>query len=128
MAKNSLVLKQRKSGLFGRFKKGTDNVEDLPRFGWRVESDDESLKSLDNAKPQLVIDEIAEKLNSSHGTIYRHLHGIGKMTILKKWVPHQLSEENRQYRINVHTFLLSRQYQGPFLDRIVMGYEKWILY
>ena len=61
---------------FERFKKGADNVEVLPHSGRPVEPDDESLKSLVEAEPQLTIDEIAENFNSSKGTIYRHLHVI----------------------------------------------------
>ena len=107
-------------------KKGADNIEDLSLSGWPIEFDDESIKSLVETEPQLTIDEIAEKLNSTHGTIY--LHAISKMLKLGKWVPRELFKENRQYRMNVCTSLLSRQYQCPFLDCIVTRDEKWILY
>ena len=46
--------------------------------------------------PQLAIVEIAEKLNSSHETIYRYLYAIGRVSKLGKWVPYELSEENGQ--------------------------------
>ena len=67
---------------FERFKKGVDNVEDFKR-------------SLDETEPKMTIDEIAEKLNSSHETIYRH-RTVPK---LGKWVPHELSKKNS---ISVH--------------------------
>ena len=114
--------------LFERIKIGAGNMEDLPRFGRPVQFDDESVKSLVvGAKPQLTADEVAEKFNSFHGTIHRHLHAIGKVSKLGKWVPHELSEKNRQYRIKVFTSLFSRQCQCPFLDRIITGDEKWML-
>ncbi len=113
---------------FKKFKEGAVSVEDMPRSGRPIEFDNEVLKNLVDAEPQLNVDEIAERLNSSHGTVYRHLQEIGKVSKLGKWVPHELSEENRQQRINVCTSLLSRQTQCSFLDRIVTGDEKWILY
>ena len=59
-------------------------MEDLPLSGRPVGFDDELLKSLVVGEPQLIVDEIAEKLNSSHGTIYRHLQAISRVSKLGK--------------------------------------------
>ena len=50
-----------------------DNVEDLPNSGRPLEFDDESLKSLVEAEPQLTIDKIAKTFNSSGEAIHCQL-------------------------------------------------------
>ena len=44
------------------------------------------------------------------------------------WVPHELSDKNKTDRLSICTSLLSRQINEPFLDRIITGDEKWVLY
>ena len=39
------------------------------------------------------IDAIPEKLNSYHGTLYRHLHAICEVSKFGKLVPHDVSEK-----------------------------------
>ena len=50
------------------------------------------------------------------------------MQKLGKWVPHELTENNNIQRFQLCTFLSSRQNCDPFLNRLVTGDEKWILY
>lgn len=69
---------------FKKFKSGTTDVEDKPRSGRPVEFDNEALKKLVDAEPQLNVDQIAERLNSSHATVHRHLQEIGKLEKSKK--------------------------------------------
>ena len=44
------------------------------------------------------------------------------------WVPHQPSPENLIDRVSICVSLRARQKKEPFLDRIVTGDEKWVLY
>ena len=53
---------------------------------------------------------------------------IGKINKMGKWVPHQLTEVDRAVRVNVCNSLLIRQEMEPFLNRLVTGDEKWVLY
>ena len=53
---------------------------------------------------------------------------LGKVSKAKNWVPHELTENNGQQRVNSCISLHFRQHQMPFLDRIVTGDEKWMLY
>src|SRR5215813_5887610 len=55
-------------------------------------------------------------------------HEIGKVSRQGKWVPHQLSDVNKNQRRTICSSLLTRLRNGPFLTRIVTGDEKWILY
>ncbi|KAK6728146.1 hypothetical protein RB195_005664 [Necator americanus] len=47
---------------------------------------------------------------------------------LGQWLPHALSDGNRQRRLDICTQLLSRSRRFGWLDTIVTGDEKWVLY
>ncbi|KAK6737090.1 hypothetical protein RB195_019653 [Necator americanus] len=47
---------------------------------------------------------------------------------LGQWLPHALSDGNRQSRLDICTQLLSRSRIFDWLDTIVTGDEKWVLY
>ncbi|XP_023217668.1 histone-lysine N-methyltransferase SETMAR-like [Centruroides sculpturatus] len=113
---------------FEKFKLGKSNINDKPRSGCPVDFDNDVLKNLVESEPYLTVDQIAEKMHSSHGTVFRHLKEIGKVSKLGKWVPHDLSEANCQQRLNICISLLSRFEREPFLDRLVTGDEKWVIY
>ena len=53
---------------------------------------------------------------------------IGRMSKLDIWLPHTLSEKNKEDRIAIEIGLLSRQRNYQFLKNIITGNEKWIFY
>jgi [histone H3]-lysine36 N-dimethyltransferase SETMAR len=67
-------------------------------------------------------------MECSHEAIRQHLQQIGKVLKEGVWVPHQLSTQNRIQRVTIASSLLARNSREPFLDRIVTGDEKWVLY
>lgn len=67
-------------------------------------------------------------MNIDKSTAFRHLKKLGFISKLDTWVPHSLTEKNKLDRVTVATSLLNRYQNEPFLDRIVTGDEKWILY
>ena len=113
---------------YQKFRSGNFSVEDEARSGRPVSLDIKDLRAVVEADPYQTCEEIADRLNSSAATISRHLREIGKTSKLGKWVPHQLSDKNKTDRVNIAASLLSRLNIDPFLDRIVTGDEKWILY
>ena len=126
-----------------RFREGEkdlDDLEDLPRSDRPSEFEDDSLKRLIEEDPKVTIRELASRLNSSVGTVQRHLHAIGfvrfftslearfKVPKLGNWVPHLLSAKNKQVRLRIATELRNRHELGLLLlDSIVTGDEKWVL-
>lgn len=113
---------------FSKFRSGNCDVEDAPRAGRPEVFNSDALLELVEAEPNLTVDMIAQRLNSSHGTVHRHLVQLGKVSKLGKWVPHRLSVANLQQRVNVCSQLLQRLENESFLNRIVTGDEKWVLY
>lgn len=52
--------------------------------------------------------ELAEQMNCDHLTIVRHFEAMGKMQKLGAWVPHTLSENNKNQRCTIAAGLLAR--------------------
>lgn len=77
---------------FQRFKRGEESLEDDDRSGPPSEFDNDVLKSMVKADPQITTRELAEILEVSPDTISLHLKQIGMVKKLDKWVPHELNE------------------------------------
>ena len=113
---------------FKRFREGDISLEDRPRSGRPMESDIERLKVLIEDNPRLTTRELSTMLACNQSTIDRHLHEMGKVNKLGTWVPHQLTSDNIQQRISICHFLLSKPNRHRFLQQIITGDEKWVLY
>lgn len=80
------------------------------------------------ADPKQTIQELATKLKTSWSTVQRCLKQLNKVQREGMWVPHQLSVEDKIQRVTICSALLSRLERDPFLQQIVTGDEKWILF
>lgn len=113
---------------FARFRSGDTALQDEPRPGRPSVIDDDILEELIKVDPRQTVRELAVILKVDPTTVCNHLHKLGKVRKLEKWVPHTLSEHNKAQRLNICASLLSRHKNDPFLDRIITCDEKWILY
>ena len=76
---------------------------------------------------------IGQKINCNQKTILNHLHSMGFAKKLVVWVPHELSENNKENRLQIASQHLAHHraicsHKQHFLYQIVMGDEKWCLY
>ena len=118
---------------FAKFKNGNFDLEDTPRTGRPTEFDEDHLKTLVKEDGRQTCRELAEKMNSSAMTISRHLESLGFVQKLGAWVPHALTENNKNKRLKIAAQHLARHratrdHKRRFLHRIVTGDEKWCLY
>lgn len=113
---------------FARFRAGDFNLDDRPKSGRPSDFDNTVLETLIESDSRLSSREMAITLQSSHTTILRHLHQIGKINKCGIWVPHQLTPCQMLQRAAVCASLLSRLAVDPFLNRLITGDEKWVLY
>ena len=60
--------------------------------------------------------EVAEELNVDHSMVIQHLKQIGKMKKLEKWVPHELTENQKNWHFEMSFSLLLCNNNKPFLD------------
>ena len=74
------------------------------------------------------VEHVTESVGVSHGTAHHILtHQLGKRKVAAKWVPHELSEEQKQRRLQIsHLHLLrAHREENDFLSRIVACDETW---
>ena len=71
--------------------------------------------------------EVAKELNVNHLMVIQHLMQTGKVKNLSKWVPHELTENQKHCHFEVTSLILCNN-KEPFLDWIVMYNEKCTLY
>lgn len=113
---------------FNKFKQGKYNLKDEPRSGRPSELDNDQLIRVIEENPNLTTREMESILGCDHTTIARHLASLGKVCKYGSWVPHDLSAEQRQTRLNVCLELLSRRRTTNWLDNLITGDEKWVFY
>ena len=113
---------------FAKFKSGDYDLGDRPKSGRPSETDIDVLRDHIESDPRLSSRELAIRLGTTHTTVLRHLHDMGKVSKCGIWVPHKLTENQLLQRVTICTSLLARIAVDPFLNRIITGDEKWVLY
>ncbi len=113
---------------FQRFRNGDLTLQDRPRSGRPMELDLERLKQLIESDPRLTTRCLASELGCVHGTIEYHLHEMGKTSKLGVWVPHELNASQLGQRADTCMNLLSLKRTFNWLDHVITGDEKFVLY
>ena len=118
---------------FARFKHDKFDLNDALRSGRPVEIDEDQLGDLLKEDGRQTCRELGEKMNCDFATISRHLQSMGFTQKLGAWVPHELTQKQKDKRLSIAAQNHAR-HQGThghrqrFLYRIVTGDEKWCLY
>ena len=114
------------------FKNGRECVQDAHRTGKTVTSTDsyntEQLKRLLKSN-RITCEEMAQELEISVGSVHTILHNHLKMRkVSARWVPHRLTSDQAERRLEVATHLLSRfdSKEQYFLSRPVAIDETWV--
>ena len=84
---------------FAKFKNGNFDIDDTTRSGRPPEFDEDHFKALLKKESRQTSRELAEKINWVQKTIFNHLHSMGFAEKLGVWVPHELSENNKENRL-----------------------------
>ncbi|CAK9804076.1 Histone-lysine N-methyltransferase SETMAR [Anthophora quadrimaculata] len=113
---------------FKKFVSGDESLEDEVRSGRPSSLNTDELRIMIETNPNLTCQVLAQRFQVSDETIRLHLHKMGKKWKLSKWVPHDLSSENKLLHLNICVSLLSRLKSKNFLNQILTCDEKWILY
>ena len=115
------------------FKNGRESVEDAHRAGRNVTVNDdyhaEQLNKLLKSDRRITCEEMAHELDISVGSVHSILRNRLKMRkVSARWVPHRLTLDQVERRLEVATNLRSRfDSEGQdFLSRIVAIDETWI--
>jgi len=80
---------------------------------------------------RVTVNEIAAHLDMNHGSAHHIIHDVLQFhQVSARWVPHQLTAELKECRVDACQELLKRfEAEGDgFLGRIVTGDETWVHY
>ena len=118
----------------GKFKRGRTSLEDKVRSGRPLDATDEEMckkvRNLVYSDRRIQVEEIAQALGFSHGSVSTILHDrLGMRKLTARWVPKSLSDEQMATRASVCSTLLKRfRSKDNFLLRLVTVDETWVHY
>jgi transposase len=116
------------SNWFNRFKENNFELKDEPRSGRPIEVDLDHLKVFIQEEPKQTTRCLANTLGCSQSTIHSNLKEFGLIEKLGVWVPQVLSHLHKKQRLGIHSNLSSSRRTFNWLDHLVTGDEKLVLY
>ena len=118
----------------GEFKRGRTSLEDEARSGRPLDATEEEMckkvRDLVYSDRRIQVEEIAQALGISHGSVSTVLHNrLGMCKLTARWVPKSLSDEQMATRASVCSALLKRfRSKDDFLLRMVTVVETLVYY
>lgn len=113
---------------FQRFKEGNFDLEDEPHQRRSRAINIDFLKQLIDEEPRLTVRGLADRLGCSHSTVDNYLHELGKVWRSGVWVPHDLTQSQRQRRVDLCMQNLTSHRNFEWLRNLITADEKWVLY
>lgn len=111
---------------FNRFIQNQRELVDKQRPQRRPDIDLTAVNAAIEADPSLSTRMLAVDFHCSHTQIASILKKLGKKLRHGKWVPHELTQNQKNSRLAAAQQLLKRFEQEDFLDRIITADEKWV--
>ena len=71
---------------------------------------------------------MTNELGVDHTTINRRLKDLGYAQKIGSWIPHRLTESQKEQQVTICNNLLLRRRSTEWLKHIMTGDEKWMLY
>jgi len=126
---------QQVCGWSRKFLNSVGSVKDSPRPGqaYQVVTPEAiaAVEAIVKENRRVTVHEIAVHLDMSHGSAHHIVHDVLQFhKVCARWVPHQLTAELKERRVDACQELLKRfEAEGDgFLGRIVPGDETWVHY
>jgi len=113
---------------YQKFRQGDFSLEDEPRTRCSQKIETDELQILLDINSAQTEKELAYQLGVTQQAISIRLQTMGKVQKEGRWVPHELSEDNKNRWRNTVLTLLLKVRKKDFLHKIITGDEKWILY
>jgi len=116
------------SSWFNRFRNGDYTLEDQHRSGRPQEINLDELKQVIDDDPGLSTSNVASKLSCAKSTIHYHFRKFRLIPKLGEWIPRDLTDNQRKNRVEFCHKLKSLHRTFHWLDNLITGDEKWVLY
>ena len=101
-------------------KKTNFTLKDEQRCGRSKGLNSEELLAVINEDPSKTSSELGIEFNVSHTSILREMARLGKVSKTGKWVPHELTENNRQQRAYLYFHLKTTRTELSFQPDIIL--------
>ena len=88
------------------------------KMGQLLEVDNDQLRAFTKADPLTSTWEVAKELSVNHSMVIQHLNQIRKVRKLDKWVPHELTENQKNHRFEVSSSLILHITRNHFSNRL----------
>ncbi|UYV74015.1 hypothetical protein LAZ67_11001841 [Cordylochernes scorpioides] len=111
---------------FKKFQSGDFKLDNEPRGKPPQKFEEAELQALLDEDSTQTQEKLAKQLQVSQGAVSLRLNSLGMTQKLFRWVPHELSERQQEWRLVTCEGLLARHENNSFLHRIVTSDEKWI--
>ena len=123
------VIKLRKAQLwFKNFNGGNSSLSRKKGSGRPFAGNSEALRAIVESNPCISTRQLSAAVGPSQSSIVRHLKKINKVNRRCREVPHELTPNNIQRRIEICRNLLQNPLDERFFKRIVTCDEKWIYF
>ena len=87
----------------------------------------ERLRSIMEENREATIEELASMMDVGFGLVFRPVHAMGANKVVSRWVPHELTHEQRILRANMARYHFERYTNdNTILDRIIAIDETWL--
>lgn len=112
---------------YAKFREGDFSLEDQQGIGARHEEsfEDAEVEELLEEYPFITQEEIARELGVTQQAVSKRMHRMGKTLKNGRLVPKNLTDAQKQARVNACNALLERFNERNFLDELVVADEKW---
>lgn len=113
---------------FLRFDEKNFNLSDDDRSGRPTEVDDDELKDAVRTDPRQNTRCLASTFGCTHVTIANRLNRLGFRFLHTVWIPHTLTLDLATERADLCYNFIKKKRNFKWLDNLVTGDEKWVLY
>ena len=113
---------------FNRFRNGNFSLQDEARPGRPTTIDLDELRSLLETDPTLTTTAVATTLGCNQSTVHYHLRKLEYVSKQSRWSPHDPTPSQLKKRVAYCEKLLKLHRNQWWLDNLITGDEKWVLY
>ena len=113
---------------FNQFKSGNFELNDSRHSGRSIEVDVDVLKQPIEEDPRLTTCCLSGRLGCFHTTLEKYLSELSTTWKYKVWIRHELLPHQPQLRVDTCMELMTSHRNYQWLDNLISGDEKWVLY